>query len=58
MCAWTLNFIYVMCATIKHVTDSNRHMFHLPFFLFSFFFFFFFLFVVVVLVPLIVRYFL
>jgi hypothetical protein len=49
MCAWTLSFIYVMRATIKHVTDSDRHMFHLPFF---------FLFVVVVLVPLIVRYFL
>jgi hypothetical protein len=32
MCAWPLNFIYVMCATVKHVTDSDKNMFYLPFF--------------------------
>ena len=44
MCAWPLNFIYVMCATVKHVTDSDIHMFCLLlffFFLFLCFFFFF-----------------
>jgi hypothetical protein len=39
MCAWHLNFIYVIYVTVKHVTDSDKHMF-----------FFFFLFIVVVVV--------
>jgi hypothetical protein len=47
MCAWPLNFIYVMCATVKHITDSDKHIMFASFFFF-FFFFFFFLFVVVV----------
>jgi hypothetical protein len=41
MCASLLNFIYIMYATIKQVTDSDKHMFYLLLLLFFIFILFF-----------------
>jgi hypothetical protein len=34
MCAWPLNFIYVMCATVKHIIDSDKNILLASFFSF------------------------